>query len=160
MSQENDAVRNKKEKSVAIPLLFDDHDSSKVIADRLIPKFHPYISTAKIRFLCRNKASMKAKEKVPGYVKKASPIEKHLAGGECDYIMVVALDVWNDLNETARTALIDHLLAHCVGTEDEKTGEIKYSIRPPQVQEFPEIAMRHGRWNDHLSELATVLDRK
>jgi hypothetical protein len=160
VSNENDAVRSTKEKSVSIPLLFDDHEASGILAAKIIPKFHPYISSAKFRFLCRNKASMKAKEKIPGYVKKASPMDKHLCGGECDFIMVVALDVWNDLNETSRVALIDHLLARCVGIEDEKTGEMKYSIRPPQVQEFPEIAQRHGRWNEALVELGTVLDRK
>jgi hypothetical protein len=160
MTTENDAVRNTKEKSVSIPLLFDDHEASAEISKTLISRYHPYISSAKFRFLCRNKASTRAKEKIPGYVKKASPMDKHLCGGECDFIMVVALDVWNDLNEHARVALVDHLLMRCVGEEDPKTGEMKYTLRSPQVQEFPEIALRHGKWNEALQELGNILKTK
>lgn len=157
---ENDAVTDKKTKAVAIPLLFDDHELSGEFAKTLIARYHPNLSDAKFRFLCRNKASMRAKEKVPGYVKKASPLDKHLCGGECDFIMVVALDVWNDLNERARLALIDHLLMRCDAQEDPKNGEMKYSVRAPIVQEFPEIALRHGRWNEALEELGNSLKPK
>ncbi len=160
MSNENDAVRSTKEKSVSIPLLFDDHEASAELSKQLIVRYHPNLSSATFRFLCRNKASLRAKEKVPGYVKKASPMDKHLCGGECDFIMVIALDVWNDLNERARTALIDHLLMRCNAEEDPKTGEMKYSVRAPQVQEFPEIALRHGRWNEALEELGNSLKPK
>lgn len=157
---ENDAVRDVREKSVSIPLLFDDHEASQEIASRLVSKFHHEIAGATFKFLCRNKATTSAGNKVPGYVKKASPMERHLCGGECDFIMVIALDVWNDLDVDQRTALVDHLLTRCVGVEDSKTGEMKYSIRPPQVQEFPEIAERYGRWNDGLGELANCLKDK
>jgi hypothetical protein len=157
MSSENDAVRDTNEKSVSIPLLFDEHDGSKLIASRLLSKYHPEIASATFKFLCRNMAAKAAGTKIPGSVKKASPMEQHLCGGECDFIMIVALDVWNDLNPPQRTALVDHLLTRCVGVEDPKSGKTKYSIRPPQVQEFPEIAERHGNWNEGLAELSTCM---
>jgi hypothetical protein len=110
--------------------------------------------------LCRNKASSSGGEKVPGTIKKASPMERHICGGECDFIMTISLDVWNDLNPVQRTALVDHLLTRCVAQEDEKNGEMKYRVRPPQVQEFPEIAERYGTWNDGLVELGNCLKDK
>jgi Putative phage metallopeptidase len=157
---ENDAVRSKKEKTVSIPLLFADHEASESIARNLISKHHHELADAHFKFLCRNKAAMAGGEKVPGSIKKASPMEKHVCGGECDYIMTVSLDVWNDLSPNQRTALIDHLLTRCVAQEDPKTGEMKYKVRPPQVQEFPEIAERYGTWNDGLVELNACLRDK
>lgn len=153
MNNENDAVRNNKTKHVAEPILFDDHEASATLSKNLIAKYHPEIASAVFRFLCKNKASKSGKIPVPGSVKKASPMEKHLCGGECDFIMIIALDVWNDYTPEQRSALVDHLLARCVGEEDPETGDMKYYIRPPQVQEFPEIAERHGKWNQGLVDL-------
>lgn len=156
---ENDAVRDTREKSVSIPLLFDDHEASEEISKKLLSKYHPEIANANFKFLCRNKAATSAGTKVPGGVKKASPMERHLCGGECDFIITIALDVWNEMSIDQRIALVDHLLTRCVGVEDSKTGDMKYSVRPPQVQEFPEIAERYGTWNDGLGELADCLKK-
>lgn len=157
---ENDAVRSKKEKTVSIPLLFCDHETSEEIARNLISKHHHELAEAKFKFLCRNKAALAGGEKIPGTIKKASPMEKHICGGECDFIMTISLDVWNDYSNTQRTALIDHLLTRCVAQEDPKSGDMKYKVRPPQVQEFPEIAERYGTWNSGLVELNSCLRDK
>jgi hypothetical protein len=159
MSQENDAVANKQDKAPSIPLLFDDHEASSEIAAQLIPPYHPHLAEAKIKYLCRNNAAKSGGEKIQGTIKKASPMERHLCGDDYDYIMVISLDVWNTLNAKQRTALVDHLLMRCTATEDQKNGEMKYSIRPPMVQEFPEIALRHGKWNEGLAELGAFLNK-
>lgn len=157
---ENDAVRSKKEKTVTIPLLFGDFEAAEEISKNLIAKHHHELASARFRYLCRNKAAMAGGEKIPGNIKKASPMEKHVCGGDVDFIMTISLDVWNDLSVIQRTALIDHLLTRCVMVEDPKTGEPKYKVRPPQVQEFPEIAERYGTWNDGLVELNACLKDK
>lgn len=159
-NNENDAVRDKREKAAPEPLLFDDHELSQEIARGLIREHHSLtLGSANFRFLCRNRAPKKGGQKVPGYIKKASPMERHIAGDECDFIMVVCLDVWNDFNQAQRTALVDHLLCRCVATESESSGEMKYSIRPPAVQEFPEIAERYGQWNPELVEMKACLNK-
>ncbi|OPZ38434.1 MAG: hypothetical protein BWY99_01623 [Synergistetes bacterium ADurb.BinA166] len=163
---ENDAVADKKQRSEPEPLLISDFEAGQAIAARLIPKHHSEIASANILFLSRNRAAKQGEVRVPGSVKKASPLERHLGGHffdgdkEPDFIITVALDVWNDLQPPQRTALIDHFLTQCFGKEDEKTGNMKYVKRPPQVQEFPEVAERHGRWNDGLVELGACLDKK
>ena len=165
-SSENDAVRPKKERPAPDPLLFADSEAVKEIAEKLISKHHHELAGAKIVYLCRNKSAKSGGQPVPGHVKKASPMEKHIArsyfdaGEEPDFFITVALDVWNDLQPNQRQALVDHLLTRCQAIEDERTGEMKYSIRPPQVQEFPEVAERHGRWNDGLIELGNCLEDK
>jgi hypothetical protein len=163
---ENDAVADKKQRAEQTPLLISDFEAGRLIAMKLIPKHHDEIANANILFLSRNKAQMQGEQKVPGSVKKASPLERHLGGhffpgdGEPDFIITIALDVWNDLQPTQRTALIDHFLCQCSSKEDEKTGARKYRKRPPQVQEFPEVADRHGSWNDGLTELGNCLRGK
>lgn len=165
MSNENDAVTDKKSRPAPEPLLLGDHEASQEIAKALIPKYHPHLATANIIYLCRNKASQSGGKKQPGSVKKASPLEKHVSrsyfegGVEADFIMMISLDVWNDLKPNQRTALVDHLLTQCAGVEDEKSGEIKFTRRAPQVQEFPEVAERHGRWNTDLEELGDCLSQ-
>jgi hypothetical protein len=162
----NDAVADKKQRSEPDPLIIADFETAKTIAEKLIPKHHPEIASANIIYLCRNKAQKQGGNPVPGTVKKASPLERRIGGSyfkddeEPHFIMTIALDVWNDLQPNQRVALVDHLLTRCVGEEDEKSGEMKYSVRPPQVQEFPEVVERNGRWNDGLAELGDCLKGK
>lgn len=155
---------DKKKKEPPVPLLIDDSEAVLEIAKKLIPKHHPHLIQAKFLYLCRNRASKAAGNPVAGQVRKANPTEKHLAqkAGDdgADFVVTVALDVWNELEPTQRTALVDHLLSRCVGIEDDQTGDMKYSLRPPQVQEFPEVAERHGKWNDGLVKLGDSLEGK
>lgn len=166
VGNENDAVRSKKERPKPEPLLFADSEAVKEVATKLIAKYHHDLASANIVYLCRNKSSKAGGKPVPGNVKKASPMEKHIArsyfdaGEEPDFFITVALDVWNDLQPNQRMALVDHLLTRCQAVEDEQTGEMKYTIRSPQVQEFAEVAERHGRWNDDLVELGRCLEDK
>jgi hypothetical protein len=140
------------------PILHDHHDNSKDVADNLIPKYHPELATARFQFLCRNKAVKSGGRPVPGKIYKPSGWVKFLT--ESDFVIEIALDCWNGLQPSQRCALVDHLLSKCVGTEDEQTGEMKWSLRPPEVQEFPEVAERHGCWNDSLSEIRQCLVNK
>jgi hypothetical protein len=173
LKKENDAVRSKKERVAPDPLIISDCEAAAEIAAKLIPKHHHELAGANIVYLCRNKAAKSAGKLVPGQVKKASPTDAHISRAyfnksdmsgedsqEAHFIMTIALEVWNNLQPNQRTALIDHLLTRCVGVEDEKSGEMKYGIRPPQIQEFAEVAERHGRWNDDLSELGDCLKGK
>jgi Putative phage metallopeptidase len=163
-SKENDAVRGKKEKVIPIPLLISSSEAVNEIVKKLVPKHYPELIDAHILCLCRNRASKAAGIPIPGAIRKANPTERYLTSAEGDeganFILTVALDVWNDLQPNQRLALVDHLLARCVATEDETTGEHKYGLRPPQVQEFPEVAERNGKWNEGLVALGDSLRGK
>jgi len=139
-------------------IIFDDFDTAKEIVAKLISKFHPELATAEFRYICRSKAAKKAGKPISGNVYKMGGKYKHLTG--VDFVIEIALDCWNDLEPTQRMALVDHLLSRCVGTEDGQNGEMKWSTRPPEVQEFPEVAERHGQWNDGLIEITKCLAKK
>lgn len=146
-----------KEFPKAPEVIFGDFDTAEDIAAKLIPKHHSELATAKFSYICRNKSTKKGGKPVAGNVYKMSGKFRHLVGS--DFVMEVALDCWNGLQPNQRIALIDHLLSKCVGVEDNKTGEMKWSVRPPEVQEFPEIAERHGQWCDGLIEMFKCLNK-
>ncbi len=159
MRTENNAVRNKKERAAPEPLLIGSHEASEEIAKRLIPKHHPHLAEANILYTCRNKATKSGGRPQAGSVKKASPMDKHLGRNKFDgdnevtFVMCISLPTWNELSPEKRIAQVDHLLSRCVAVENEKTGETKWSVRPPQVQEFVEVAARNGAWTDDLADL-------
>ncbi len=146
------------------PLLIDDFDAGKEIAEQLIPRYYPDLAKCQILYHCRNKPAKAAGQPLAAQIRKANPTERHLAqktGMEgADYVLTVALPVWGSLQPNQRVALIDHHLARGVAEEDEQNGSMKYKLRPPTAQEFPEIAARHGRWNEGLVELGDRLKGK
>jgi hypothetical protein len=148
-----------------VQILFGTFEAGEAIAEELVSFHHSHLASAKFLFCCRNKAQKQGGKVVPGTVKRASPLEKHLSHkwmkneeDSADFIMIIALDAWNDLNPKQRIALIDHLLTRCVAEEIEATGEMKFSIRPPEVQEFPEVIIRNGKWNDSIISFSDSLD--
>lgn len=151
------------EEKAATKVFYDTHESSREIAKKLIANYYPELSATNILYMCRSKSAKSAGNHIPGSVKKANPYEQELSrdkfndGEGAVFILTVGLDLWNDFSGPKRVALIDHLLARCVAVEDEKTGAMKYSIRPPTVQEFPEIAERNGQWTTELTQMANSL---
>lgn len=171
---ENDAVRDKKEREAPEPVLYGGFDAVREIAERLIPKFHTEIASSNILYVSRSKAAKSGGKLVPGKVMKVAPLYRYLTISaladqqkngsmdksslpEADFVIEVALDVWNSMPPAQRTALVDHLLARCTGVEDEKSGAMRYAIRPPQVQDFAEVVERNGAWNDDLGEMRDSL---
>jgi hypothetical protein len=137
-----------------MPKVYGNAESVESIANRLVPTFHPELATARIVYTFVDKASMKNGKPVAGKVKKVSGVLEFLL--DKDFIFEVAMDVWNEYNEQQRDALIDHLLERCVGEEDENDGEMSWSTREPDVQEFSSILRRHGAWNDDLQGFVSI----
>lgn len=136
-------------------IIFGDYDDIRENVESLISKHHTELAMAKFKFICRSKASAKAGKPLLGNVYKMSGKFKHLVG--CDFVIEIAIDCWNNLTGNQRTAFLDHLLSRCVGVEDPQNGEMKWNIRPPEIQEFPEVAERHGCWNEGLAEMRLCL---
>jgi hypothetical protein len=130
-------------------------DAVAEIAQKLIPKHHPHLASARIEYMCRNIAAKRGGRPVAGNVYKMTGKWEYLT--ERDLAVEVALEVWNDLQPHQRIALVDHLLTRIVGEEDEENGTMKYKIVLPEVQEFAEIAERHGQWNEGLVEIEKCL---
>jgi len=130
-------------------------ESVEAIAKTLLPTYHAELATARILYMFVDTGSQENGRPVYGKVKKVSgPFEFLL---EKDFIIEVALDSWNELDEDHRQALVDHLLERCLGEEDEKSGgAMKWSVRKPDVQEFATILRRHGAWTAQLESMVSV----
>lgn len=137
-----------------MPKVYSEAESARTLSGGLIANYHPELANARIRFIFVDKASSKGGIPVLGKTRKVSgPLEYLL---ELDFLIEIAEDQWHELNNERRTALVDHLLERCTGEEDEKSGEMSWKIREPDVQEFSSILRRHGAWNDSLSGFVSV----
>lgn len=133
---------------------YSEAESVKAISGGLIANYHPELATARLGYIFVDKASSKGGVEVLGKTRKISgPLEFLL---ELDFLIEIAEDQWATLSQEQRLALVDHLLERCTGEEDEKSGEMKWKIREPDVQEFASILRRHGAWNDQLSGFVSV----
>lgn len=139
---------DKKPKAVKMPLCFGGFDAGAEIATRLVKDVRPDLSHCKIQYICRNIAKKKSKRPVPGAIYKVNPMYRYLTG--FDFIVEVALEVWNEYNPNQRVALIDHLLMRIETKDDDESGDIKYGLRAPEIQEFAEVYARHQAWNSDL----------
>jgi hypothetical protein len=134
--------------------IYGNAENVESLAQRLIPKFHSELIDARIRYLFINEGSKKGGRPVLGKVRKISGALEFLL--DTDFLIEIALDSWNDLSEQQRAALVDHLLERCYGEEDEKSGEMKWTVREPDVQEFSSILQRHGVWNENLTGFVSI----
>lgn len=133
---------------------YENAEAVEVIARSLIPSHHSELINANFRYIFKEKAGKKGGKIVAGTVKKMSDLMVHLL--DCHFLMEIALDQWSTLDDQKRTALVDHLLERCVGEEDEKSGEMKWKTREPDVNEFASIIRRHGVWNADLVNFVSV----
>jgi hypothetical protein len=137
-----------------MPKVYASAESVQSIAEGLIPNYHPELATARIMYCFVDKASSKGGLELKGKVRKFSGFLEWAL--ESDFVLEVALDKWNDLTESQRTALIDHLLECCTGEEDEESGAMTWKVREPNVQEFSSVLHRQGAWNESLQEFVTM----
>lgn len=133
---------------------YENAEAVEAIANSLIPTYHPDLANAKIRYVFKEKAGKKGGKTVYGTVKKMSDLMIFLI--EADFLIEMGLDAWNEMDAQKRTAAVDHLLERIYGEEDENSGEMKWKVREPDVQEFSSILSRHGAWNDDLVGFLTV----
>lgn len=137
-----------------MPKVYSDAESVKAISGGLVANYHPELATARVEYIFVDKASAKGGIDVLGKTRKVSgPLEYLL---ELDFLIEIAGDKWVELSNEQRLALVDHLLERCTGEENEKTGEMQWKIREPDVQEFSSILRRHGAWNDQLTGFVSV----
>jgi len=140
-----------------MPKLYGTAEAVEEIANTLLPTHHPELATARIQYLFVDKASKKNGRLSFGKAKKISGADEFLL--EKDFLIEVALECWNPASERERHAIVDHLLECCTGEEDEETGELKWTMRTPEVQEFTSILHRHGAWNETLVGMIEVAQR-
>lgn len=139
------------------PKVYGSAEAVEEIADQLVPTYHSELASARIKYVFVSEASKKDGKPVLGKVRKISGELEYLL--DLDFLVVVALDCWNEATNRQKEALVDHLLERCTGEEDENTGEMKWSVRTPDVQEFTDILNRHGAWTENLVGMVEVAQK-
>lgn len=119
------------------------------IARRLIPLHHHHLEDASIRYLFRDPARTSRGMTVWGRAVLADEYLAHFA--DADFVLEVGEDVWHELDEARREALVDHELLHMALSP---RGD--WTIRPHDVEEFEDIAARHGAWRNSLRDLVAA----
>ena len=74
--------------------------------------------------------------------------------GEADFVISAGGDLWDALTPDLRSILMYHELLHIVCTQNEKTGDFKFSLREHDINEFREIISSYGI--DWIEDLKTV----
>lgn len=129
----------------------------------LIAEHHRHLMSVPIVYVFRSPASRSRNRIVLGRAVRVLGLNAFLvalAAGEAtddlfeavdrDYsffVMEIALEQWDLASPAARAALVDHELCHF--DVDDETGELK--IRAHDLEEFNEVALRHGSWSPDVA---------
>ncbi|MCH8517850.1 MAG: hypothetical protein LAT68_16150 [Cyclobacteriaceae bacterium] len=126
------------------------------IVDRLVAEHFPELGfvhepltssqESQIAVVLREKAAKSGGRPLLGKTAKANKHLGALTGVDYKFILEIAGDLWCDLTDREREALIFRLLCGCVVVEDEKSGEIKCSVRGPDVQYYYQELDKYGDW--------------
>lgn len=128
------------------------------IAKLLIEHFHPHLRGVRIEYVWVNKPPVIGGQPKDAVMRKVSGLYAYLAtpGTEGEpkpfFVMEVCRPLWLTSDTAGHVALVDHELKH--GGSDE--GAIY--IVPHDIEEFDDVAARHGAWHEGLESFAAALD--
>lgn len=127
----------------------------------LIAKHHPHLALIEkdIIVVFKDKATEKAGLVIPGNTKKAPPLMEVLTDKKFGFKFVVELgaDVWGQLDNRQRHALLDHHLCAML-VEEDKDGGLKCSIRPPDFVGYKGEVERWGMWRPMDDDTLTIIE--
>lgn len=125
---------------------FADAPDVERIAHKLITEHHKHLADARIKYLGREGAWSVGGKIRWGSAEKCSAKHRHLTG--YDFIIVVNIDVWEELDEKQQLALVDHELSHC------GIGDNGLCIWSHDVEDFASVVRRHGLWQEGVRKYA------
>jgi hypothetical protein len=100
-----------------------------------------------ILIVFKEKASKSGEVVIAGKTSKAGPLLS-VVDGEKDWKFVITLagDEWQNMGDTEREALLFHHLCACSVEENPDTGNMKCSVRIPDVAFYREEMEKYGAW--------------
>lgn len=123
------------------------------LAQEIIYDYHRGLLEARIGFLIRTEPSKSKGKRV--YAKAEKVSSKHQLLLDLDFLIWIDEEIWSELGDEQRKALIDHELCHCRYNLVEQKGEIVGH----DVEEFNSIIERYGAWNADLVEFSRRKDK-
>lgn len=130
----------------------------EAIARKLCAQYHQHLHSTRIEYVFRDKAAKHNGKTVLGSARKVSGLQAMLAtpgavaSDDMDFFVIeIAEDIWDQLPQHKREALVDHELCHCLVAIG-NNGNVKLSLMSHDVEEFSEVIARHGLWKDDIKE--------
>lgn len=154
-----------RKKADSVPLQFDPAEDVEKIGNDLIARFHPHLANCHFAYLFRNKRTVRGGKEAFASAEKCSAKTKALVScaqkkgtaEPFDFCIVVSYEAWRELSEKQKSALIDHELSHCFVDETDE-GEILYSIRKHDIEEFVGVARRWGPYSHDLTLFKSAIN--
>src|SRR5213075_2971413 len=124
--------------------------SVAAIGRKIITSFHPHLRGTRVEFVFRSQAQKVGGKMRLGSAKKMTGAEALLSTPDVldddaatseglDYFLVtIAHDLWQHLDDDQRVALVDHELCHCE-IETDEDGEPQLSLKAHDVEEFAAV---------------------
>lgn len=115
-----------------------------------------------IAFIFREKAKeAPGGQVILGNTKKAPSLLAVLTDKKFEYrfILEIAADQWNTLDNKQQEALLFHHLCSMKVEENADTGEVKCQIRPPDFYGYKEEVEKYGMWRPYDDETLTAIEK-
>ena len=128
------------------------------ITDQLDPivsqvlQYHPHLERKTLIFLF--KKNMKCNGTAQVCSKQIKAI-LNIYNADADFIICLNWQVWNQLSDRQKRALLDHELEHCKYDEAGKPVMVEHDL-----EEFTAIVERHGLWTPGLQKMEQTMRRK
>lgn len=135
---------------------YEASESLEALARELIQKHHGHLIEANIKYLFRTGNWEAKKRETWGQAKKVGKEVKYLT--DYDFIITIHRDVWEQINDDERRALLDHELQHCCAGTDDAGNKVWY-IQGHDVEDFYAIIRRHGLWSKALRKMESLLNQ-
>lgn len=138
----------------------------EAIANKLIGKHHRDLRDVKgsIRYVFRDEATTTKGKVVLGKARTVSGLNAWLAepvDGDAPafYVMEIAEDEWDLMDDKKRRALVDHELCHFAPeVNDEGVRQLK--LRAHDLEEFVGVVARHGMWRPEIEHVVKVANEQ
>lgn len=133
------------------------------MVEDLIRNHHPMLLMVKdeITVLFREKAQERCGKVLLGITKKAPTNLPVLTDKKFLYkfIIEIGADTWQGLSQHQRMALLDHHLCSMRVEENAETGNVSYSIRPPDFKGYRGEVERWGMWWPIDGETLSIIEQ-
>jgi Putative phage metallopeptidase len=155
-------------KKVAYTLITrEDQPTMYKLLDKLVKAHHTDLKDARIALAwCTSwKPDVDGRQTL-GKCKRASDLDRELA--PLDFVILLNQDYWQNeaIPNEHKTALLDHELMHAAVKLDrfgepveDVRGRKVYRLRRHDLEEFSDIAARHGLWKKDIEHFAQALRR-
>jgi hypothetical protein len=136
------------------------------LGNKIIKKDHELLGMLKIAYIFRDEAPVSNGKATAGMAYRADDRNRTLHG--VDAIIEIAKDIWDEATDEFKDALMDHELSHIMirldddgqPMMDDKTGRVKITMRPHDIEEFEDVLERHGPYHKALRSFLEAFARK